>query len=79
MELRDRENIRENCRAGIESNTAEEAIDSKCDIGSPMCLTAFLKYKSWLKTFSDCIVKEERKKNRVMQKLPIWQYENKSF
>lgn len=46
MELRDRENIRENCRAGIESNTAEEAIDSKCDIGSPMCLTAFLKYKS---------------------------------
>lgn len=47
------------------SKTAEEAIDSKCDIGSPMCLTAFLKYKSWLKTFSDCIVQKERKTKGV--------------
>jgi len=32
--------------------TAEEAIDSKWVIGSPTYLTVFLKYKSWLKTFS---------------------------
>ena len=27
-------------------------MDSKWDIGSPTYLTVFLKYKSWLKTFS---------------------------
>lgn len=41
--------------AAYKVNTAEDAIDSKCVIGSPTYLTVLLKYKSWLKTFSACI------------------------
>lgn len=36
----------------IKKITAEEPIDSRWDIGSPTYFTAFLKYESWLNTFS---------------------------
>lgn len=44
--------------AAYKVNTAEDAIDSKCVIGSPTYLTVLLKYKSWLKTFSACMDKD---------------------
>lgn len=36
-------------------NTADEAIASRCVMGSPTNLTVFLKYRSWLKTFPACM------------------------
>lgn len=49
---------------GIKGLTADEAIDSKCDMGSPTYFTVFLKYRSWLKTFSAC------KRNFLMSDQP---------
>lgn len=46
-------------------NTAEEAMDSKWVIGSPTYLTVFLKYRSWLKTFSAWEIYNENEKTQI--------------
>ena len=50
-----------------QEDTAEEAIDSKCVIGSPTYLAVLLKYKSWLKTFS-AYIESKKEKNKKPSK-----------